>query len=640
MGNYFSFKKISIFILPIILIMSLICIIPSQTITVWADSNDSQKKIQKFEPSPAPVRGIGFWIYGGFKLQPRKDYYVTAGDSFEIDTESTRSLFSTITNPFEPLRHQWYETQDDIHWKLLSVDHEDLTVKTEQAGTRHYQLFDRYSGIFTVDDFYSEVATVHVLPEVVPVESLEMDVDADYLYNSDNKLVTSSAYAKAKPYPENTTENVKWSTSDATLATVDHIGKIQANYQGKSGDVIITGKITNPDGTSATSEKKITIGSGLDDQTVDAKKRATFEIRSSSIADKENNSSNYTVDWYKVDKNHPSGQHLKKVYNSLSYTTDVLSEKNNNDKYYAQIRVKSNMYRTNNATLTVRPSLDPKVEIKGIIRNKTFHDGKNTDASLQNVTTGDHITHEVHLNNSGKQNLVDADLTIYLTLHTQIDTIKINGKEFSDYAVATDILKNYQVVKLKMGHFKINDRKTVKLDTVTQEIKEGSDFSAKPVFKGTYDDNHYESIGNDLKMNYVTNKLTTHFKDIQFEPITAFERNVVKYRASETDEPSEVIAIDDQRRNRKRLKIFVKQAYGLTNLSNKSVLNADLMFHDDGPMPKAIINKVLVAQSADDEVMESVHWGKKDGLLLHVNNANTPAGKYETTLNWNIEDTV
>jgi hypothetical protein len=75
--------------------------------------------------------------------------------------------------------------------------------------------------------------------------------------------------------------------------------------------------------------------------------------------------------------------------------------------------------------------------------------------------------------------------------------------------------------------------------------------------------------------------------------------------------------------------------------THNNSLAAIFKFKDDtSPYPQSIKDKVLVAQSAQDQTLQPIRWDKDKGLLLHVTKSNIIAGEYHTKLSWSIQDSV
>jgi hypothetical protein len=131
----------------------------------------------------------------------------------------------------------------------------------------------------------------------------------------------------------------------------------------------------------------------------------------------------------------------------------------------------------------------------------------------------------MNLNNNGQRDLFNNKLSFYLSLKTEVMKIIVDGKQLDEheYKINSNIDNNNQLIEIPVGNLKIDKQKNVQIEALTHGINNQLDFHSTPSFTGTDSDGHlYQSIGNPLELHYVSNKITPHFKDIQFESIYSF----------------------------------------------------------------------------------------------------------------------
>ncbi|MBP5844986.1 Ig-like domain-containing protein, partial [Lactiplantibacillus plantarum] len=149
-----------------------------------------------------------------------------------------------------------------------------VTIKAGYTGSLLFQAVQGFSwdllNWVTVYTFASNLAEVDVYSSNIPATNISIAGD-DYVINptnsssGSNDKVTSQFTSTTNP--ENATGTITWTTSDSSIATIDDSGLLTVV---SNGTVTITATITNADGTSYSSSKTITIGSGLEDTTADA----------------------------------------------------------------------------------------------------------------------------------------------------------------------------------------------------------------------------------------------------------------------------------------------------------------------------------------------------------------------------------
>lgn len=616
----------------------------NQSKTIFGESQIDP--IQKYEPSSSPKRGLEMWLTSGYNLQPKPRYFVTLGNTVKIKADTVRGILEKAADPFAYPRYSWYKSNDGIVWFRVSsrpATRPTLKVQADTIGKSWYQLSTDYIGVFPFSDLYSNVAELNTTHATIPATSLNVQTDENYLFNINNDLATSSAYAFADLEPADSTEsnNVNWDTSDHSLATIDENRLITANTKGRSGIVEIIGFIKRSNESDIIDFKKIRIGGGLDDQTVYAGQSATFELQS-DYGESRDVSSNISVVWY---QKNPSGKDkiVKKETNpenSISFTKDTSSTKENGSQYYATITVTNNnktkSFTTNTATLNVLPSNITNVNITSELENSTFQDKLNSTTELNNVASKDNIIYSFNLNNDSGKLIHNSSLVLPLYVQTDINSIEIDNKKIDpkDYSLI-DSSNHQKELTININDLPSLTSKKIKIFTTVKEITDGYSFSNNVHYIG-YDDeqNKYKNDGSNFKINYINGKLSASFNDITFQSIHIFVHDKLKYRHNN----SEMIIFNDQRRIKKPLKIYLEQDHPFIHESH--ILNVDMRFYQYGSFLNTLNNKILIIESKIDEKLNSLKWNHDEGLLLYVNNSNHIAGNYSSKLNWYIEDSL
>lgn len=163
-----------------------------------------------------------------------------------------------------------------------------------------FQWVSNYSLWITSTTFSSNLAEVDVYDGDIPATSIGISGD-DYVVNTTVSTSNSSSSGTdsvtsqftSTTDPSNATGDITWTTSDSSIATIDNSGLLTVV---SNGTVTITVTITNADGTTYSSSKTITIGNGLDDQTVDAGDDLTWEPNGSYTSSADD--SDVTYQWY------------------------------------------------------------------------------------------------------------------------------------------------------------------------------------------------------------------------------------------------------------------------------------------------------------------------------------------------------
>lgn len=634
----FKLRVIKLLFTLVVMFTTFFVVLTNEQIIV-ADSSNTYTP--KYAPSPGPKRILGVLTNTAYVTQPQPDYYITAGDTLKIRTDIDWPFWYT-----PPLftHYTWWQSTDGKSWSKASNSingHKYLNLKTDISSPEitYYQL----NTLFPIWSYASQVATVHVLPQPINATDIKIETDSNYLFNINNNIVNNKTIARAQKFPINSTEPVNWSTDRPDLATIDKDGVITANTVGNSGIVNVIGTIQNVDGTTVQGHKEINIGGGLTNQSVAFGKCATFKLQGTDENSRDETNGNITVKWYKQ----PSGQKKELVatennpVGQIAYTTSKVTTKDNDSQYYAQIIVNNTKksVTTRAATLTVLPPNDPDVQITTALSNRDFNIN-NTDTVINDVTSNDHLDYHLNLTNNSKRSIHDSYLLLPLHLNTSVDNIKVNNQEINPQDISTTTNNDRQQLKINLHNLVMHEKKTLDVSTTVGNITNRETFNSIPTLFGLDpDSDEYTSKDPELSINYLSNKLTASFKDINFEPITIFDHHQIKHRTYETNDPNAVITIDDQRRNRSHLKLFLKQLTPFKN-DKGNILPADLRLYSNDSYQPTLNNKVLVSESTLGKIFQSVIWSHDDGLLLHIDKDHFLPGHYSSNLSWNIEDSV
>lgn len=635
-------------------------LITNEQITV-GDAEEHAVK-PRFDPSPDPKRNfLGFLTSSGYTQQPKENYYITSGDELNIKTNVDRPTFSY---PILLAHYYWLQSTDGKTWSKVpeAIDGKSsLDFQIEKPGRLYYQLETSYIifspnlALHTQRSFYSKVATVNIMPKPVDAKGIKININDNYLYNIKSDILRNSTFVHSTSDPFNATESPKWTSDRPDLIKFDKDGTISlnslnapgiSNTASNSGIVKITGTISNKNNPSSVSDsKEITIGNGLLDQSIPEGKKAHFEIQGLNDDKREDPIGNIVIKWYEQ-----SGSQSKKLVKTQTNPTDkvfyeiphVNNTQDNGKKYYAEIIVKQGKDSSNvllgPATLKVLPPNNPKMIVSTILTNKTFSKN-NTDTQLNEVVNNDELNYDIDLQNESKRDIHNSYITLPLHLDTQIENIKIDGIEIanSDYSLTTN--EKNQLLNIKLGDFDNSHKeKKVFISTTVKNINKRESFDSRVDFFGLDpDSDEYTSQGKDLNINYINNKLNFSLKSLNFEPITIFDQNTLKHRLPEENDPNEMISIDDQRRDRKHIALYLTQNTSFINGTTE--LPVDLRYYE-GDSFKSLYNTVLVHETTPGEIFKSIKWHKNQGPLLHVNKGNLMEGKYSAALTWQFSDSI
>lgn len=620
--------------------------------TVRAESAQSKSEGRVAESNPPKHVFLLGWIRSGFNLQPKSDYYVKFGESLMIQTNFVPS------NKPEGSSQWWIKTNNDNgEWTPVENNNSgDITIDTQKykgVSEIQCQLVVTYSsGKKSFEKTYgSKVAHIHVTNTEKPATDIKIKLNSDYIYSiKENMLFDSSTYASAMIEPLDTTNKVHWTlgeyNSDTNvpilkneLATINNSGLVTAQ-ENAEGEVSVTGYIITEDGTSFSDTKKLKIDGGLEDRTSHVGQRATFHIETGGSDQKDEELKAATIKWYRVVKGKTKEISGNKD-NHLELTTSVLTEADDGNQYYATIGNQNKKVETRHAKLTVLQAIDSKIHVTTKLKNLDYEDKNNSDKTiLKKVAPGDRIEYTFTLQNGSSKDLKESSLKIYLNQFTKCKEVKLENKNVDKFSLDNSDKKK-QSLEIPIGQLKRGQELKVTVLTEISDVSEES-FSSKPVLFGKYDDdkgNGYKSEGDTVTLKYTSNKIRAIIHPIRFKPISLFERNSLKRRTTETNDPESVVDFIDNRRKRSPVRVTVKQLGDFTN-DHSDILDANLWYFSSQVTPLTIGKAISVAYSDEGRALESIKWKDDEGLLLKMGNSFPKLGNYQACVEWSIENVL
>ncbi|WP_125588193.1 Ig-like domain-containing protein [Companilactobacillus jidongensis] len=661
------------------LLLALACF-QSFSKNVLAEDTDTEPNAEDVGYYHKPTKDVrkffGIWLSTGFALQPKENSYVVVDNTTTLRTDSARSAVYAVASFTRKARYQWYQYKvGDKEWTKVSKANggtqENLVITGKTADeTTYYQLQVQWQGLiwnYFAKKIYSQVAAVHTVPEPTDGKEMTIRTDDDYIYSTSFDMAQTSTYAHADVVPSNYTGEVTWSVDDTSLATINEdTGLLTAVTKPEvHGTVTVIGTLHNPVGDDIQATKEVKIGQGLEDQTVKAGDKATFSIEGNlgeldndgddgddgdEGGDTSDGDNEYSVKWY---RDNPDGSRVQinkgdETNGALSVTTDATTmEDDNQSKYQAVINVKlgtlNKSYTTNKATLTVIPDGAPDIKIKNSLINSDYHDELDTDLHLFGVNAGDKITESATItNNSGTGVLTNGTYHLPIRESSTINSVVVDDQELSDdhYEIVDNTKSETKELVVKNLGFSTKQSHTVAVTSTVGAIDEKETQRTTPYVLGqvsTADD--YRSDGDEEAITYLTNQIQMTVKDIDFGTITPFSANEIIYRPDNLNEPENVVEVDDQRRNLNSAEVRVQQASDFTNAADVKLLGS-LQYYEDG-IGYDILGKDQVIQTTNEgNSVPSIGWAKENGILLHMNDNNLVAGKYNTELKWSIVESL
>lgn len=625
---------------------------------VRADDEISTEDINPYKKPTGDVRKfLGIWMSSGYSLQPKTDNYTIVDSPVTLHTDQGRAFITALVTPFALPHYQWYETTDGSKWAEVSKKNggqkKNLTVTPTSVGTKYYQQQTSWYLAWNplAPTVYSKVAAIHALDKHVSATNVEVSVDDDYLYNYESDITTTTTYAHAKITPANFTGTLKWSIDNTELATIDEeSGLITANTRTKSGKVIVTATAINNDGSVVKGHKEVTIGGGLEDQTVNAGEKATFKLMGNIGEFEDQEDMNYSIRWFKEDPITHKQSEIEVGNNSVGHTTSETTLDDDGTLFFADITVKANgktyEYSTNEARLNVLPDGGPDISLEDTLKNDTYSDESDNDTILYDVNKGDNIIYNTKItNNSSGGQLKDATYTLPLRVGTTINSVSLDGKELEDdsYDAIKDDDTGEIILSVKNINLRINQSRDLSVDTNIGDVNKREAYKSIGYLNGTDDSgSKIQKIGTPRYLNLTTNKLEYKIKDIDYGSIKPIGNDKVIYRQNnESNWPDNIIDVDDMRRNKTPIVLTVSQDHDFISEDKKNTLQGHLKYFDDDYEQDLLAGEAVVYQSKSGQEMSSLSWNADKGILLELdNNKMNATGKYETKLNWQFTDSL
>lgn len=613
------------------------------------------------EPTGDVRKFLGIWMTSGYSLQPNADSYVVVDNPTTLYTDQGRSFLTALGTLLLSAKYQWFESTDGKTWSKITKKNggtsKNLTLKPTEVGTKWYQ--QRTAWYVQISDWdpglldptiYSKVAAVHAVPEPTDATDMKVTTDDDYIYNSKNDIVSTETYARADVTPSNFTGTITWSVDNPSLATIDeNTGLISANTDRRSGILTVTATAHNPIGEDIQRSTTLLVGGGLENQTVKAGKKATFDLRGNVGEMDEDEDSNYTVKWYKEDPITHYRTQLDVDSKALSITTPATTLNDDGTLYLAIISVKmagkTYSYTTNDAFLYVTPEGGPDVELKNTLTNQTFDDGNNTSKMLFGVNNGDAVSYtDTVTNNSTSGTLNDATYVLPLRKGTKVTSVKVDGKDVDpdNYEMKENSTTDSTDLLISGLNFKIKESHQIDVETIVDGVTQKGQFESIPYIYGKDDDGeNYQKVGRQMMLNYTMDTVViTDARDIDYGKINSITSKSYLARQDELNLPNNVIEIEDTRRNKTPVRLLVSQEKEFTN-GNGDTLSGHLRFYDsNGSSQSLLTDSVQVAATKTNEALGSLGWEKESGILLYMDSKWNAAGQYSTKVNWVVEDSL
>lgn len=590
-------------------------------------------------PTADPIVLLFIWLTSGYNLQPENQYsYVNNPKT--LYTDSGRSVVDALLGLLSSPHYTWYQSTDGQNWTQMSQTSKELTVTPSKVGTVYYQQMTRWYGLIPglLDTIvYSKVAFITTFPNPIAATDLSVKANDKYLYNNQSNAVTT--YVTGTPTPVDATGNIVWKVDNTSLATVDsRTGLVTANKNGESGTVRVTGTMANTDGTSASGFVDIKIGGGLDDQTVDEGQKANFTIQGTFDEEPTN------VVWHKVDTSGKDTVVNNNNSEPLIYTTPDTVYADNGTKYYAVLTVTSGdsttTVTTNKANLTVRKNIVPDVSINNTIFNNSYEDHNSENTTINNVAENDKVMHRINIKDGNLNSaLTRSEVEIKLPKTSQVDGIKVNGQDFSDYTNVTDPDNSQgSVLTIHNLNFATTKDFTIEINSTVGK-NEALSFDSVVSVDG-YDING-ELLGKylpgqGLKLNFADNSISLQAKDWNYKTINSHTTSFLLDRKKIEGSHLEVV---DKRRNKQALTLYLSQKEPFK--SDEKILNSEMRYYQaNGNYEILNENGTLVSETIADETLDSVTWLDHEGPKLYIGNDVHEAGVYTAKLEWSLVESV
>lgn len=328
----------------------------------------------------------------------------------------------------------------------------------------------------------------------------------------------------------------------------------------------------------------------------------------------------------------------------------------------------------------------PTLAISNQIQNLTNPDSNTTDGDkkgleVRNVKNGDRIEYAANFDakTQNDENALisngvytvpvpkgmDIDTnsfkyTSYYNYQNSVDSSKYNSIDPDNISIQDDSNDNSKqlltVSGLSISPEASSDIGRLVFDgQVTNDNQ--ADFTFTPSFKGVggyenYDQTkplYVEENGQDQLINFDPTKpaggVTLTPMDIDFGALNSFVTSDTLRHRVNNDSPVLTMQDDRSDSNKNSQTIFVQQVGDLSNGTSK--FPGELRFYDPTSsnnefesLPSGNIVPIYVSKNG--ETLSAISWENDKGLLLHISGSDTaiPSGKYNTTLDWTISDTL
>ncbi|WP_125574663.1 Ig-like domain-containing protein [Levilactobacillus angrenensis] len=604
-------------------------------------------------PTQDPSSFLFWYSNTGFRTQPQ-DTYTTVGTTKKLTTAVGYSFLDTFFNGLSYNHFQWYQsTNNGATWTAIKgATSSTLSVTPTKPGTIYYQeSFGYYlfvPPLLPDEYYYSRVAAVTALGSPINATGITVTADDHYLYSNQDEAGTTTVHATTAP--TSATGDVTWTSSDPSLATVDkNSGIVTANSDGKSGTVNITGTITNEDGTTKSSSVSIKVGGGLDDQTVDSGKTATFTVQGKFPT------TPAAVTWYKKAAGSSTATKVASG-TSLTYTTPTTTSADNKAHYYADITIKSGInsktITTNSAQLNVSYSDTPKVAITGTATDTTDNTG-NTAHVLTNIVSGDTVKITGTITDTNPDTKMKAGLLfIKVPAYCSDTAIKVDNGT-SDIQAPMKIGDSYYLVTRKAIDFSSNHSHSYEVDFKSL-VDTDTDFTTNLQMEafntdasslsgeasqgtnsvlGTAKDDHFDTYTSpDINLHFSSNTLTAQAGDVTFGSLSY--ANVDQVIEGQVLGGDDLLAVTDDRRDKTATTISLRQATPFSDGTH--TLTAKLSYANGSTVKQLTdTNQVVLSAGAGIKV-GSLNANRGQELQLVLASQAIYPGNYTSTLDWTI----
>jgi len=611
------------------------------------------------EPSPMANK-VGILVTStGISRQVQDNYSVTLEDTVNISADGERTPLDFASGGLKSaLDYQWSMVTPNKTWNdIEGAKSNTLKFTPHQEGTYWFQLKITYYIQNLLNPFYpyqnnmyTKVAKVIVTKNRVKVDSIDIKTSSDYIYNKRNFFNDNSTYASAIIKPTNSTEQVKWSlVQNDKLAEIGDNGQIKANLvsdeDNQSGEIEVRATANHDlqETKLVHMAKKINVGGGLLDTHASVGNSALFEIQGIDSPKSRIATNNINITWECKKKGTDKYQDISssnKSDNKFEFKTSDVSLSDDGDLYRATIKTSINneeqSYTTNPARLIVNPNEDSDVDFSVKVENYFFKDPQNTNTKLNNIKSKDEIAYTVTITNHTKSIINSSNLTLLVPKETETDSDHILIPDKNNELKNPVHIIDGEVQKLTFEILSLKPQETRKfeIDILAPVIDKKQTLTFKPTLSYTNMGQRNEITSSELNFTFVTNRLELHPQSIIFEPITLFDKNIIKHRTS-SDTP---ITIDDEIINRpERTSLYLQQTSDFMDKSNHTLPFHLLFYKPDGSITD-LKNNTLIATSEPYAPLGPIHWDRNHGPLLHIDNAtNLTPGNYSADITWTVE---